>query len=932
MSDMTYNESDDGAAPGGLRARIAAALGWPERDTYQFSFQALRDLVRPVSAKLAHELTVAIQSGSYIANEDAHDDDFEPHEHGYARNSYETEAGTRMLATHCFVCGKPLRDPVSIESGIGPICASKFGAFAMTGPVDPTALSAALETAPEKLREIVRAKFESEGAKAALSAAIHAAGNQWEQRTSDHGHYVGATMEIADALGYHGTARALQAVFIEGGKFDENGERVGGGKPKGIVVSDLGDGRWKIELPFIDNKAVWFGVMNALKAVGLRNQKIGNLWEASFKAGEREWLLVLNAMVGKLSGTLGVLPDGETFIVPVEPLPVPALPQAPTGAPTSATDELPEPLPEITKGMKVTLKDGREMIVGWVGPGRIGVSETGRGRYEFMGTNEVRTAASKPAEVKQVEEITDKPVAKEVRARELPTAMFPYQREAAMWLDQKGSGLLALDLGLGKTLCAISASDAPVTVVCPATLRINWVREVAKWRPDLTAVSLGTHKDWASKAKRPELFREALKANVVVVNYDILSGDILDGLIERGCETLICDEAHALKELKVGYKKDDKTGEWKPSIGGSKRAQNVWKLAQHAKRRFMLTGTPMINGRPYELFPLLHLVDPREWRSFRTYCQRYCDPQVVHIGRGKTATTYKGASNLTELNERIQGKFMLRMMKDDVLDLPEKSRRSTKVTLDEDTSKHYKRAAGEFLAWVRDNGGIEAAMRAKRNEVLVQLTALRRLCAIGKVPAVAEAALEFSNSGKPLVIMAHHREAIAAMVAALTEAGLKVGQIVGGTTDAQKNRDKDHFQDGIPADAPPEQRDYLDVVVCSIKTAGMGITLTRASDMIFLERDWRPFDLVQAEDRIYRIGTTNKVIITYYDAAGTVDDMIAKLLASKISTAAKVIDGEDLSETEAQNRVLGEMFGEDVAGLTPNQGYADLPEWADPES
>jgi SWI/SNF-related matrix-associated actin-dependent regulator 1 of chromatin subfamily A len=572
--------------------------------------------------------------------------------------------------------------------------------------------------------------------------------------------------------------------------------------------------------------------------------------------------------------------------------------------------------------------------VGWIGQGRIGVSATGRPKYEFIGTNEVRTVRTKPEVVKQVEEIIEAPVPREVRERELPSAMFPYQRESAMWLDARGSGVLALDMGLGKTLCAISVADAPIVVVCPATLRTNWVREVAMWRPDLTVASLGTGKDWAKKDKRAGVMASALKANVVVVNYDILKGEILDALIARGCETLICDEAHALKELKVYWKRNEKTNEWEPKLSGSARAINVWKLAQVAKRRFMLTGTPMINGRPYELFPLLHLVAPKEWRSFREYCNAYCAPKQVHVGRGKYATDYSGSSNLTELNEKIQGTFMLRKTKDE-LDLPEKSRRSTLVTLEDDAAKHYRAAAERFLAWVRENGGIEAAMRAKRAEVIAQLTALRRLCAIGKAPAVAEAAVDFCASGRPLVIMGHHREALTATVEALRAAGLKVGTIMGDDSDAERTRNKDLFQTGEPASAPPEQRQYLDVLVCSIMSAGVGLTLTRASDMFFIERAWRPFDLVQAEDRLHRIGQINKVIINYFDAAGTVDVKIAKLLANKLATAAQVIDGENLSESEAQVRVVGEMFGEGAEEFLANQSADaddDLPEWADPES
>jgi hypothetical protein len=268
------------------------------------------------------------------------------------------------------------------------------------------------------------------------------------------------------------------------------------------------------------------------------------------------------------------------------------------------------------------------------------------------------------------------------------------------------------------------------------------------------------------------------------------------------------------------------------------------------------------------------------------------------------------------------------------LDLPEKSRRSTIIALDDDTAAVYRKAAEDFIAWVEENGGIEAALRAQRAIVIARLTALRRLAAIGKVSAVLEAALDFLDGGRPLVIMGHHREALTAMTEALRAAGVRVGTITGEDSKEERVRNQDMFQDGIPASAPPEQREYLDVLVCSIQVAGQGLTLTRASDMFFIERDWRPLLLVQAEDRVHRLSQKNNVFINYFDAAGTVDEQIAKLLVNKIRTSAEAIDGVDCSEAEGQDMVLGEMFGEGASSFARNQSADadDLPEWADPES
>lgn len=850
--------------------------------------------------------------------------------------SYELEGGTRLLATNCIFCGRSLRDPASLERACGPHCAAKHGVFVSAAPPDAAATEAALETAPEPMARSVREKLGDP--REALSAALHAAGRAWETQASDTGHYIGSAMEIAQALGFHGTHDILKRIFIEGWKYDEEGNRIGGrAKPRGIVVTDLGGGRWRLELPYMDNKARWFNAMDALKAAGARNQKTASGWELSFP--EIGWIKILNAMVQPLSGTLGVLPDGETFIVPEQPLPVPA-PDTPPAGPPDVVDTPPPAPQEIPVGTVVQLNDGREMVVGWTRPDRIGVMSLeqaevslgygrlspGRAGYEFLGTESVQTVkASVEDQIKAREAAADRAAEHAPIEREYPAEMFAYQRESAVWLDTVGSGVLALDMGLGKTLVSLACADTPVVVVCPASLRSNWVREVNRWRPDWTAVSIGTGPAKKGAAKAATL-RDAMQANVVVINYDILKGERMEALKQRGINTLIVDEAHFIKELRAKPPRPPKTG--------SQRAIAVWHLAQIAKRRFMLTGTPMINGRPYELWPLLNAVAPRDWPDFYAYCQQYCRPRKI-TQRGRKFTDYNGKANLEDLRERTAGKYMLRKTKEEELDLPPKQRRTIEINLDEAYSKEYARAAAEFIAWVRAKGGHEAAMRAARAEAIARMTALRRLSALGKVEAFTEQCyLHLKSTGRPLVVMGHHKEPIASIGAALTELGYKVGFYTGDQSPAEKDRVKDHFQDGIPAGAPADERDYLDVIMCSITSAGFGLTLTRAREMFFLERAWRPGDLVQAEDRIYRIGTKNDVTITYYDGAGTLDMMLRSMLVDKQSTVAGVIDGRDFNdEASAVSAIMGTMFGE---GMKPNRarnvadenGY----EWAEPDT
>src|SRR6266567_2564619 len=112
-----------------------------------------------------------------------HDQPYEDERDGPSmwRNGYEQEAGTVMLATSCLICGRPLRDPESIERGVGPYCAQKHAMFAETGAPDAAAYQAALDTAPALMRESVESHGGIGNRRAALSAAIHAAGAAWEQ-------------------------------------------------------------------------------------------------------------------------------------------------------------------------------------------------------------------------------------------------------------------------------------------------------------------------------------------------------------------------------------------------------------------------------------------------------------------------------------------------------------------------------------------------------------------------------------------------------------------------------------------------------------------------------------------------------------------------------------------------------------------------------
>jgi hypothetical protein len=323
-------------------------------------------------------------------------------------------------------------------------------------------------------------------------------------------------------------------------------------------------------------------------------------------------------------------------------------------------------------------------------------------------------------------------------------------------------------------------------------------------------------------------------ADVIIINYDILTSHV-DWIIERGNQTLLADEAHMLKNLMLRPSRDNR--DILEATGGSNRARLFFEMAMRTPRLFFLTGTPFEN-RPSELFPMLHMVEPR-----------------VFMDQIRFRARYESGFRNADLFQRINYTFMLRRRKDVLPNFPEKVRCTQVVSLSDEVRPTYQQAANDFLTWVARTGGADAAMRAQRAQALTRLNALRKWAAIGKVEAAMEFITEFFESTRrPLVVMAHHTEVFGALDRALREMNdavrtgrggdrslpsrpLKYAIVSGKTPGAARDLAKDAFQDG-----------QLDIIIWAIDLA-TGVTLTRASDMLFMERTWVPAKLVQAEDR-----------------------------------------------------------------------------------
>jgi len=560
-------------------------------------------------------------------------------------------------------------------------------------------------------------------------------------------------------------------------------------------------------------------------------------------------------------------------------------------------------------GDEVELEDGTKSIIQWMSRGkqRLGLGKRKGKNYLFVSLSDIKTVNGY-----RVAEVMDRQraaAAKEEKQdfrpaplklpRHLPEGLMEHQIEAVSFVESHdGRGILALEMGLGKTVVSAVCIQAPAVAVVPAQVNVNWVREINRWRPDLSVALI--------KGGNPDLVTPEMRnADVVVLNYEIV-GKHLAWLRDRKHRTAIADEAQYIKNLKVKWDKELRA--FVPT-SATKRANDFYLLQKDVPRLMLLTGTPVMN-RTKELWPLLHLVDPNEWGSFYKFCLRYCGGHMQWVGR-REVMNCDGRTNSDELFARTSGIHMLRMKKADVLNLPEKQRRTKVVSLDPKVAKEYAKASQGFLSWVEEHGGWEAAAKASRAAALSKLTALRELSAVGKAPAILDEIVEFFESTqRPLVVMGRSRAAMQLMASGI-EAENEQLQKLGSKARISRPIRHDMFVGGLGASRRQEivdrfQRGEIDVLFYSIEIA-TGVTLTRSQDMFFVERNWRPADQLQAEDRCHRIGQKNELTITYYDGEGTMDAAMALLLADKVTTAGAVVDGVNLSEDEAMQIVLGEM-------------------------
>lgn len=455
-----------------------------------------------------------------------------------------------------------------------------------------------------------------------------------------------------------------------------------------------------------------------------------------------------------------------------------------------------------------------------------------------------------------------------------PGLLYPHQTDGVVFLISKKRAILGDDMGLGKTRQAIVALNVAVPggvilIVCPASLKLNWKREILMVDPSARIEIIGYDKKPVDNPRW------------VIVNYDLLSKQAAR-LHDIPWAGVILDESHFIKNASA------RTTHCLKLLGVSDQAKAPLIGPDYV---FLLTGTPM-TSRPRDLFNLLRCVGHPAARSFLSFAKRYCDAYRNDFGWVTT-----GASNLDELN-LLMKEIMLRRKKDDVLDLPPKIR--SWVPVDISGAPAALTAVETFLEWY------QATDPAAPNDTqfLARLTKVRVALHKAKHKAVAERIKDVIATGDKVVVFTSFNDGVAKHAATLGKAAVT---ITGAQSAEQRMNAVDKFQ------TDPS----VSVAVCNIIAGGVGITLTAGTHVIFQDLDWVPANHAQAEDRCYRMGQTRKVTVEYFHAEGSLDTYIARLLETKIKLinaveAEDVPDASLLAELAANLRTLAPALIEEV--------------------
>ena len=434
-----------------------------------------------------------------------------------------------------------------------------------------------------------------------------------------------------------------------------------------------------------------------------------------------------------------------------------------------------------------------------------------------------------------------------------------HQKIAIESLLKNKKYILADDMGLGKTtstiIAALETGAKKVLIICPATLKINWEREIQLYSKKTTYICEG--KNFTGDA------------DFVIMNYDIIK-NFHDSkkpkesqILNSGFDLVIIDEAHYIQNVQA------------------QRTKLINDLVKNIERLWLLTGTPM-TSRPINYFNLLSLVDSPVAKNWMAYVVRYCSGYQFKVGPRKVWNVM-GASNLEELRDRTSS-TVLRRLKEDVLDLPEKIITPVYLRL---RSRRYEEVMGDYYNWYERNPEESKNLSIQ----FTKLTEVRQVIAEEKTQHTIELAENFIEQDKKVIIFCNFTKSLETIVEHFGKAAVRLD---GQMSKVQRQDAVDRFQED----------EKVKVFVGNIKAAGVGITLTAAEAVIMNDLSFLPSDHSQAEDRAYRYGQKNNVLVYYPIFENTIEGIIYDILNMKKRIIGTVMGDIQQDDTNIVEEIL----------------------------
>jgi len=434
-----------------------------------------------------------------------------------------------------------------------------------------------------------------------------------------------------------------------------------------------------------------------------------------------------------------------------------------------------------------------------------------------------------------------------------------HQKEAIEKLVGSTRFILADDMGLGKTtstiIAALETNVKKVLIVCPASLKINWQREIENYTNRSCFIAEGK--------------KFSLESDFVIINYDILKNfhskeNKEDSqLIKSDFDLVILDEAHMVSNAQA------------------QRTKLINHFIKNIKRVWLLTGTPMTN-RPINYYNLLNIIESPVAQNWMAYAIRYCQGFQFRAGNRKVWNV-NGASNLEELRDRTSTQI-LRRLKEDVLDLPDKI--ITPVYL-RTSSKEYKNLMGEYYEWLKNKTDESSSLTIQFSKLMK----VRKVIANEKVKNTIEFTQNIIDQGKKVIIFTNFTDTLQLIHNHFVKESVYLD---GSCNKVQRQNAVDQFQ----------ENEKIKVFVGNLKAAGVGLTLTAAEAVIMNDLSFVPSEHAQAEDRAYRYGQKNNVLVYYPIFENTIEGVIYDILNKKKKVIGTVMGDEIQESSDVVEEIL----------------------------